>query len=101
MVPPYAQVWARLYESGKVVLVYSTTQKNAKMIYISCHVVCTRPAIQLLGSAYFQQYRIMEKGNESQLAHMDPHKQNIRDLQIFMLEYIEQGFTVNLAMDGN
>jgi hypothetical protein len=43
----------------------------------------------------------MEQENESQLDHLDPHKQTIRDLQTFMLKYIEQGFTENLAMDGN
>jgi hypothetical protein len=43
----------------------------------------------------------MEQEDESQIAHLDPHTQTIRDLQIFMLKYIEQGFTVNLAMDGN
>jgi hypothetical protein len=76
-------------------------RNNAKIIYISCNRVCTRPAIQLLESAYFQQYRIMEKETDSQLAHLDPQKQTIRDLQIVILEYIEQGFTINLAMDGN
>jgi hypothetical protein len=76
-------------------------KNNAKMIYISFYRVFTRPEIHLLGSAYFQQYHIMEQKDESQLAHLDPHKQIIRYLQIFMLTYIEQGFTVNLAMDGN
>jgi hypothetical protein len=76
-------------------------KNNAKMIYISSYRVCTRPDMNLLGSTYFQQYRIMEQEEESQLAHLDTHKQIIRELRIFMLKHIGQGFTVNLAMDGN
>jgi hypothetical protein len=75
-------------------------KNNAKIIYILCCRVCTRPAIHLLGSAYFQQNLSMEQENESQLAHLDPHKQTIRYPQIIMLKYIKQVFTVNLAM-GN
>jgi hypothetical protein len=39
--------------------------------------------------------------DESQLALLDPHKQTARDFQVFMLQHILKGFTVNLAMDGN
>jgi hypothetical protein len=33
--------------------------------------------------------------------HLDPHQQTIRDLQVFMIQHLEKGFTVNLSMDGN
>jgi hypothetical protein len=57
-------------------------KNNANIIYISCYGVCPRPAIHLIGSAYFQQYRIMEQEDESQLVHLDPHMQTIHDLQV-------------------
>jgi hypothetical protein len=76
-------------------------KNDANMIYISCYRVFPRPVIHIIGSAYFQQYQIMEEEYESQLALLDPHKQTMRDLQVFMIQHIEQGFTVNLAMDGN
>jgi hypothetical protein len=44
---------------------------------------------------------MMEQEDESQLALLDPHKQTVQDLQVFMLQHIEQGFTINPAMDGN
>jgi hypothetical protein len=43
----------------------------------------------------------MEQEEESHLVHLDQHKQTIRDLQVFMIQHLEQGFTVNLAMNGN
>jgi hypothetical protein len=43
----------------------------------------------------------MKQEDESQLVHWDPHKQTIRNIQVFMIQHIEQGFTVNISMDGN
>jgi hypothetical protein len=42
-----------------------------------------------------------EEEEESKLVNLDPCKQTIRDPQVFMIQHFEQGFTVNLAMDGN
>jgi hypothetical protein len=76
-------------------------KNNAKMIFILCYKVCPTPVIHLIGISYFQPYRIMEQEDESQLALLEPRKQKIRYLQVFMLQHIEHGFTANLAMDGN
>jgi hypothetical protein len=55
----------------------------------------------LLESAYYQQHRLMEQEDEALLLPLDPHCQTIRDLQIFMLQQINDGYTVNLAIEGN
>jgi hypothetical protein len=43
----------------------------------------------------------MEQENELRLLPLDPHRQIIHDLQIFMLQHLQDGYTVNLAIDGN
>jgi hypothetical protein len=43
----------------------------------------------------------MEQEDEFQLALLDTHNHTIRYLQVFMLQHIEQGFTVNITMDGS
>jgi hypothetical protein len=43
----------------------------------------------------------MEQENEARLLPLDPHRQTIRDLQMFMLQQLNDGYTVNLAIDGN
>jgi hypothetical protein len=82
-------------------MVHSHLQEQYKIIYIMCYRVCPRPPIQLVGSAYYQQHHIMEQNNESRLLPLDPHRQTIRDLQIFMIQHLQDGYTVNLAIDGN
>jgi hypothetical protein len=42
----------------------------------------------------------MEQENEASILPLDPHHQTIRDLQIFMLQQINDGYTLNLAIDG-
>jgi hypothetical protein len=54
-----------------------------------------------LGSAYFQQSRIVEDGDESIPFTIDPHRQTIRDLQIFIAGCQQEGYRVMLCMDGN
>jgi hypothetical protein len=43
----------------------------------------------------------MEQENEARLLSLDPHRQTIRDFQIVMLQQLNDGYTVNLAIDGN
>ena len=71
------------------------------MIVISCYRVCPRPPQSNLGSAYYQQSRIMESEAESIGLPIDPHRQTIRDLQIFIQSYQQQGDFIFLLMDGN
>jgi hypothetical protein len=74
---------------------------NTKMIYITCYRVFSCPPIHLIGSAYYKQYRVMEQENESHLLPLDPHLQTIWDLQIFIVQHLQDGYTVSLALDGN
>jgi hypothetical protein len=67
----------------------------------TCYGVCPHPPIQLLGSAYYQQYLIMEQEKESRLFPLDPQFQTIRDLKISLLQYLNDGYTVNLEIDVN
>jgi hypothetical protein len=76
-------------------------KNNTKMIYITCYRVCHQPPICILGSAYYQQYHIMEQENKSFLLPLDPHCKTIRDLKICMLQKLNDGYTVNLAIYGN
>jgi hypothetical protein len=76
-------------------------KNNTKMIYITCYRLCPRPPIHPIGSAYYQQYHIMEQENESRLLPLDPHQQTIWDLQIFILHHLQDGYTVNLEIYGN
>jgi hypothetical protein len=43
----------------------------------------------------------MEDEMESTPFHIDPHRQTIRDLQIFIASYQQEGDLVFLFMDGN
>jgi hypothetical protein len=71
------------------------------MIIISCYHVCTHPPPYNIGSVYFQQSRIMESEDESIGLPIDPHRQIIHDLQIFVQSYQQQGFFISNLMDGN
>jgi hypothetical protein len=62
------------------------------MIAISCYRVCPRPPPSNIGSAYYQQSRIMESENKSIGLPIDPHCHTICDLQIFIQSYQQQGF---------
>jgi hypothetical protein len=76
-------------------------KNNKNMIYITCYRVCPCRPIHLIGSAYYQQYRIMEQENESRLLPIDPNRQTIHDLHIFILQHLQDASTVSLAKDGN
>jgi hypothetical protein len=76
-------------------------KNNTKMIYIPCYRVYNHPPIHLIGSAYYQQYHIMEQEKESRLLPLYPHQQTIQDLQIFMRRHLQDGYTVNLTIYGN
>jgi hypothetical protein len=71
------------------------------MIAISCYRVCPHPPPSNIGSAYYQQTRIMESEDESIGIPIDPHHQTIRELQIFIQGYQQQGYFIFLLMDGN
>jgi hypothetical protein len=43
----------------------------------------------------------MDSEHESIGIPIDPHRQTIRDLQIFIQSYQQQGFFIFLLMDGN
>jgi hypothetical protein len=43
----------------------------------------------------------MEEEHESIPFPIDPHRQTIRDLQIFIVSYQQDGYLVFLLMDGN
>jgi hypothetical protein len=44
----------------------------------------------------------MEQENEARLPPpLDPDRETIRDLQIFMLRHLQDGYTINLGMEGN
>jgi hypothetical protein len=75
--------------------------KEHNMIVISCYCVCPRPPPSNIVSAYYQQSCVMESEDESLGLPIDPHHQTIRDLQIFIQSYQQQGFFISLLMDGN
>jgi hypothetical protein len=54
-----------------------------------------------INSSYYQKSRIIESVEEVTGIPIDPHRQNIRDLQIFIQSYQQQGFLIFLIMDGN
>jgi hypothetical protein len=43
----------------------------------------------------------MEQENVVRLLPLDPHRQTICEIQIFMLHHMNDGYTVNLEIDGN
>jgi hypothetical protein len=71
------------------------------MIVISCYRVFPRPPPSNIGIANYQQSRIMESEDESMVIPIDPHCQIVRDLQIFIQSYQQQGFLICLLMYGN
>jgi hypothetical protein len=42
-----------------------------------------------------------EAGKRIALLPIDPHRQTIRDLQIYMIQHLQDACTVNLTIDGN
>jgi hypothetical protein len=58
--------------------------KENNLIFINCYRVCPSPPQYCIGSAYFQQSHIMEDEHESIPFPIYPHRQTIRDLQIFI-----------------
>jgi hypothetical protein len=75
--------------------------KEKNLIFITCYIVCPRPPQSCLGSAYYQQARIMENEMESIPYPIDPHRKTIRDLEIFIASYQQEGYLVFLFMNGN
>jgi hypothetical protein len=75
--------------------------KYNNLIFINCYGVCPRPPQLCLGSAYYQQSRIMGDEHESIPFPIDPHRQTIRDLQILIVSYQQDGYLVFLVMEGN
>jgi hypothetical protein len=75
--------------------------KDKTMIVISCYRVCPCPPPSNIASSYYQQSRIMESEDESIVIPIDPHCQTIRDMQIFIKGYQQQGYFIFLLMDGN
>jgi hypothetical protein len=75
--------------------------KDNNMIVFSCYLVCPRPPPSKIGSAYYQQSRIMESEEKSMGIPINPHRQTMRDLQIFIQGYQQQGYFIFLIMDGN
>jgi hypothetical protein len=51
--------------------------KDSNLVIITCYQVCPRLPQSSLGSAYYQQARIMEEKIESTPFTIDPHRQNI------------------------
>jgi hypothetical protein len=86
-----AGLWSFITMIGK----YNT------LIFITCYLVCPQPPQSCLGSAYYQQERIMEDEMESIPFSIDPHIRTIQDLQIFIASYQQEGYLVFLFMDGN
>jgi hypothetical protein len=70
------------------------------MIVTNCYRVCRRPPPSNIGSAYYQQSRIMESEDESSGMPIDPYHQTIRYLQIFIQGYQQQGYCIFLLVDA-
>jgi hypothetical protein len=75
--------------------------KDNNLIFINCDRVYPLPPKSCLGSAYYQQSRIMEDEHKSIPFPIDPHRQTIRDLQIFIASYQQDRYIVFLMMDDN
>jgi hypothetical protein len=75
--------------------------KDNNLIFITCYHVFPRHPRSCLGSAYYQQARIMEEEIKSTHFPIDPHRQTILDLQIFIVSYQQEGYLVFIFMDGN
>jgi hypothetical protein len=43
----------------------------------------------------------MEQENESLSLPLDQHRKTMRDLQVFMLQHLQYGYAINVAIDGN
>jgi hypothetical protein len=67
-------------------------RKDNTLIFITRYRVSPRPP---------QSARIIEDEMESIHYHIDPHRQTIRDLQIFIASYRQEGYLIFLFMDGN
>jgi hypothetical protein len=74
--------------------------KDNNLIFVTCYWVFPRPPQSCLGSAYYHQDRIMEEEIESTPFPIGPHRQTIRNLQIFIGSYQQERYLIFLFMDG-
>jgi hypothetical protein len=75
--------------------------KDNTPISITCYHICPHPPQSFLGSAYYQKACFMEDEMESIPYHIEPHRQTIHDLQIFIASYQQEGYLIFLFMDGS
>jgi hypothetical protein len=67
--------------------IFTMLGNDNNLIFISCYRVCPHSPQSSPGGAYFQQSRIMEDKVEPIPFTIDPHRQTIRDLQMFIASY--------------
>jgi hypothetical protein len=73
--------------------------KDNNLIFITCYRISPIPPQSCLGSAYYQQALMMEEAMEYTPFTIDPHRQTICDLQIFIVSYQQEGYPIFLFMD--